>query len=378
MTLIIYQIGDLPIHGVAVGIDSSGIRIDRKRKWRNPTETLTDVGGVYSTLPLTRDLPEDATIKLQLNIIASENMNLDNIYHGLHSLGGRRNTPIIGYEIENQVDFGETCDDDITWLKNICVVESIDCKYEYASEKEPFNLDYLTVGLDLFLGVQWEVLNPWIWEYRSWRNRLLNPFSLVASQEGFDTYFHHPEKFNEIVKDSYFFRWDFGSLFDFNPTYWGLRYSEGRTGGVGTDWTSFGKHVVNADPLRWSGKTRSLYAFTGLSSAGTIYITSKTATGYFQGDYEDQVSSLDLSTLDADLISAGYVGLQADDIIIAGFADPSPGFVIRDDVIIEDVRPQWSYPGTYPGEIGRAYTEVTTSASGTGGQVAYLHEFGVY
>lgn len=378
MTLILYQIGDFPIHNVAVGIDNKGITIDRKRKWRNPVETLTDVGGVYSTLPATRDLPDDHTMKAKLNLIASENIKLDNSYHVLNSMAGRRNVPIIGYEIENQyAPEGEECVDEITWLQNFAVITSVDSKYEYASEKEPWNLDYLEVSLDLFLGTQWEVLNPWVWEYRDWRNRISNPFSEFVGQQGLDTYFNHPERFNEIIPDSYFFRWDAG-LFDYNPTYWGLRFSEGRTGGVGSNWTSVGTHIANSDPLRWSGKIQSIYGFKGLSATGTISINTKQATGFFQGDYEDQESTLDLSTLDADLISAGYVGLQPDDIIITGFADPAPGFVIRDGAIITDVRPQWSYPGTYPGETGRAYNEITTALSGTGGQVAYLHEFGVY
>jgi len=378
MTLILYQLGDFPIHNVAVGIDQKGLQVTRKRKWRNPVETLTDVGGVYSTLPATRDLPDDNTMTVKLNIIASENMGLDNVYNVLNSLGGRRNVPIIGFEIENQTSpIDEDCIDSLTWLKNFAVITDISVKYEYASEKNPWNLDYLEVSLTLFLGTQWEVLNPWVWEYRSWTDRIMNPFSESVGQQGLDTFFEHPSTFDKIKPDSYFFRWDAG-LFDFNPTYWGLRFSQGRYGGEGSDWTSVGTHVVNADPLRWSGKVQSLYGFTGLSTSGTIAIDTKQATGFFQGDFESQSSTLDLAQLNTDLVAAGYTGVQADDVIITGFADPAPGFIIRDDVIITDVRPQWSYPGTYPGETGRAYNEVTVSLTGTGGQVAYLHEFGVY
>jgi len=378
MTLILYQVGDVPIHSVAVGVDGKGIQIDRKRKWRNPIESLTDVGGSYSTLPPTRDLPDSNSIKAKMRVLATENIKLDNIYNVLNSIAGRRNVPIIAFEIENQTGpDGEDCIDDITWLQTFGVVENVDTKYEYKSEKEPWNLDYMEISLDIFLGTQWEVLNPWVWEYRSWRNRIVNPYSESVSQEGYDIYFNHPKTFADLVSDSYFFRWDAG-LFDFNPTYWGLRFSEGRIGGVGSDWTSIGTHVANADPFRWSGKIQSLYGFTGLSTTGTITISTKQATGMFQGDFELQDSTLDLSVLDADLATAGYVGLQPDDIIITGFADPAPGFVIRNSAIISGALPKWDYPGTYPGETGRAYNEITIAFTGTGGQVAYLHEFGVY
>lgn len=377
--MILYQIGDIPVFDAFKGTEDSGVEIGLEQSWRNPEAEFSNTSGRMSFLPRTRALMEPLEVTLSGQVFKSPGFSVEGFINSIKSLGGRRNTPIIAFRGESPDDDPECCDCDdmrVDWLINYGLVLNVEVDTELKSQDNPWVFDTLPLSIELQLDTRWVCLPPLLWEYRKWSGRFVNPQSSFNSQEGIDQLFIHPKKFSQIVPNSYFYRW-YTELSLFNPVYWGEKYLEGRQGGVGSNFTDFGVFNTYADPSMWPADPASVYAFTELSNSGTINIAVSKSAGYFVDDTEVQVSTLDLSVLNADLLASGFGGLLHNDIVYTGLVAPYPGFVMRDGVKITTARPKWSYPGTYPGETGRGYNSIHFYGDGSTGQVAFLHDYGV-
>lgn len=372
--LFLYQIGDLPVYDNLRGGDRRGLSLELTSDWRNPTQEFAGVSGQHSFAPTTRGILDKNEFRVRANVYPSPYLDSDEVQTMLASMGGRRNTPVIAFRYVEDYTKGAQY---IDWLVSYGIVTSVPRKSEYFSPDSMLSVVTHEIEVKMELGTRWRRLSPWLWEYRNWVNRVIDPNSPLLIADAPTNKFVHPERFRHIKPNHYFFLYE-SSLTDFAPEFWGVKYEEEpNDGGYGSDWTTLGDFEFFSDPLRWSAPPSSIYAFTDLATSGTLSISVQRSTGFFAGQAVEEVSELDLAVVDADLAAAGYTGLFADDIIITGLTAPQPGFVYRDGAKIEAARPKWSYPGIYPGECGRGYNVVTIQADGLNPRVAFLHEFGV-
>lgn len=372
MPLFIYQLGDVPLFHTLIGTNDDGVSLDIGRDWRNPTTDLIGVGGSASFLSNGRTLPKSPSIKLDGTLVAVPPYSISRLTNSLMSLGGRRNIPLIGFFLEDTELAAQT---ELLWLYTETLVTSISPEYEYHSSGNVWTLDKQPISISMQAETKWRPLSRWLWEYRDPYEYIINPASAYNSQVGFDTLFGHPKTFGDLRECFYFYRWQSEDSV-YSPVFWGLQF-DGVLGGYGSDFTDFGRYEFYSDPALWSADPSSVYAFTGLSPSGSVSITVQRQTGLFANQVREDVSSLDLEVLDTDLATAGYSGLQPDDIVFTGLMSPLPGFVYRDGEKLLGVLPKWGYPGTYPGETGRGYNTITVTGESTTGQVAFLHEYGV-
>jgi hypothetical protein len=371
--IVIYQIGDVQVYNNILGEGTNGLKLTRPISWDNPQAEITDVESVVSLLPATTSLATPNSIKLKGMVFSSLNQSIDALMERLKYVSGRRNTQVIGFMMQS-VPNGEKVLEisDLLWLENDCVISNVQNTSVWASGNSDAGLD---ISFTIELGLTWGGLSDLYWEYRNPELRYINPYdpnhAPLIPQERFIL----PKTFGEIVPDNFFFRWD-NELSAMSPTVWDNLYT-GNMNGQGSDFDNFGSFSVFADPDRWQS-VRSMYAFTGLSSSGTISISVCKAGGYFPGDELVEISSLDLSVLDAALATAGYVGLKETDILYTGLVDPLPSYVVRDGERITELIAEWDYDSTYPGEVGKGYSDVTVAGEDTLGSVAFVHEFRLY
>lgn len=372
MPLFVYQLGDVPLYHTLIGTGDDGVTIDVSRSWRSPSTDLVGVGGSVSFLSNARTLPMSPTVTVEGTLAPTPPYSIARLVNSLTSLGGRRDTPLIGFFLEDTESAAHT---DLIWLYTNVLVKSLSAAYSYHDSGDVWSLDKQPISISMQAETKWRPLPRWLWEYRDPFEYIINPTSPYNSQVGFDTLFNHPRTLADLRECYYFYRWQSdGSAY--SPAFWGLQFS-GVLGGYGSDFTDFGRYEFYSDPALWSAAPSSAYAFTGLSPNGSISITVKRQTGLFANQVREEVSSLDLEVLDADLATAGYTGLRLDDVVFTGLMSPLPGFVWRDSKKLLGVLPKWSYPGTYPGETDRGYNTFTVTGVGTTGQVAFIHEYGV-
>jgi hypothetical protein len=373
--IVLYQIGDVPVFHTFCGIDGNPISFDTPRDWKYPEEELSGVGGSISYLPLTRTLPQRPQFKITGNIKATAPYPVTRTMNALTALGGRRNIPIIAFQLENPMQNDEKVSS-LIWLVTDCTITGVEPTNSYNDNSAGHVFEYGQLSLTLKAGMVWKALSPWLWEYRDPLDYIVNPYSDENSQIGVDNYFHHPQQFSDLRECFYFYRWQ-NALSRYNPTFWGLAFSGGIPGGYGSNFVDFGTYEFYSDPQLWNAPPSSVYAFTGLRPTGSISITTRKATGLFTAQYVDEQSTLSLSDLDDDLATAGYGGLQESDIVFTGAMAPFPGFVYRDGARLMGFSPKWSYQGSYPGETTQGYNTVLFGSKDTTGQVAFLHEYGL-
>lgn len=380
MSLVLYQIGDVPLYHSLKGVNDEAVKLDVASRWRTPSTDFTDVGGDYSFLPLTHSIPDAKEIDISGTLVTGKGMSAGQVLERLKFIGGRRNTPVIAFTLENYTGedgCGESCASSVRWLLNECVIDEVSPRYETRSEGTSFNFDVIPVDITMRLGTIWRGLTPWFWEYRPWNERIINPFSSQNMQVSIDNRFLMPKALDQLQENAYFYRWQ-SELSDFNTSFWAIAHEVDYPAGVGADYQAFGQTEFYSDPFRWSAPPRSFYAFRGVNIEGSISLTVTRAIGYFQGQGIQEQSTLDLAQLSLDMETLGYGELQAADEIFTGLAHPFPGFVKRNGVILDGVRPRWDYPGTYPGETGQGYNIVRVDGINTAGQFAYLHDYGVF
>lgn len=375
MPVILYQFGNVPLFHTAVG--SRGISLDLGRNWRNPKTELTGVGGSASYLSPTRSLVKSPSYKVTGQLQGKDPYSLQRIISELTALGGRRNMPIIGFFLENpNVDLSAVSN--LLWIYTTGTLVDVDNKSDYGSSEDVWSYNQQPLGLTIEGDMKWKALSPWFWEHRDPNEQLIDVGNPNNAQVGPDNLFLHPLTLDDIndIPCSVFYKWP-GALSLFDPTFWGLKYSNGILGGVGTDFTDFGTVKIFSDPGMWSADPSSIYAFTGLSPSGSISINVQRPYGPFQGQVTPEVSTLDLEQLRDDMVNAGYTDLFPDDIVYTGLLSPFPGFVMRDGERLTGFAPRWGYVGSYPGETSVGVNTISFSSEETTGQVAYLHDFGM-
>lgn len=380
MTTILYQIGDLPVYDIFSGVDGKGVQLDLGRDWENPTASFTNIGGTLSFLPATRSIPKQPQLSIKTSLLQAGSITPQKALEHLKSLGGRRDVPIIAFRYESYDDNCCDCTYPVEWIVTSGVILNVKEGAEYKAAKAPFSFEVADVDLKIEIGLVWRTLSPAEWEYRSWASAFIDPYSDMNTQQTFGSVFTHPRSLdtdnaNGVKENGYFYRWQTPRS-RLSPVFWAEKYVGSTVGGYGSNWTVPGSLEINANPARYSGPTDSTYAFKNLTKTGTVRIVVTRDTGLFNGQTVDEVSSLNLVQLDADLYATGFSGLLTDDIVYTGSVDPFPAFIVRNGTTLP-VLPKWSYPGTAVGELGRGYIRLRVEVIGGYCLVAQLHDFGV-
>lgn len=381
MPLIVYQVGNVPIFHSFQGVDNSGLEVETGRSWVLSTTEFTGISGEHLYNDPARPIAKRIDASIKGNIVSDDDIFIDKTLSKLMSYGGTLNIPIIAFHYEsrdelNLLDCSACGNCQLRWMVNYATIQEISRSSVIKSQDDWFSLSYQPVDLKLSLDWRWEVLNPYIWEYRI-NSEITNPIDPLIHEEALDNIFYHPNQISTILKNAYFFCWK-NRLSAFSTAAWGDRFLEGRIGGYGIDFSDVGEYEFFSDPQFWSAPPSSVYAFNRLDTSGTITIKVRRPFGIFAGDYIETEASLDLAELDTQLDDKGFVGLSKDDIIITGNVQPFPGFILRDDEIIVGIRPKWSYDGLYPGETAIGYNYLTFLAEDTDARVAFLHNYGAY
>ena len=369
-----YQIGDTPLYSFFSGRDDEGITLSVDPKWRFSEITFTGRRGVHLTNPATYALSDLPDFEVSGTILARDSAHAQWIQSAVNSLGGRINIPLIVFRYENPLKQGECSE--LDWLYADAIILSSELEYNYGGT-EASQWGHLSLSLKISgkLLAPFARMPKWVWEYRSYQERVQDPFAESGSSSPNNTFFH-PTEYHHLQREGHFVRWLHpDTLLD--TSYWGVKYFQDTSGGVGEDFGDFKSVFYYANPQLWSALPQALYAFTELLPYGSIQIDVQQSTGFFANDDFIESSILDLAQLDTDLNSAGYGGLFNSDLIYTGAVTPYPGFIVRNGVILSDIRPRWLYTGEYPGIVKNGATNVNIQAVLTAGKMAYLFDYGL-
>lgn len=369
---LVYQIGDVVLYDALLGANGDPVEAAFSRSWSNPSTAFQQGGGRQYHGPLLRSLPEEVEFEVSGRLFQTPYINASRMKSRILSFAGRRNTPVIIVKYEES--YTSNCLPKLTWLIGYGTITDLPTEHNYYGAESGGSFVSTPLELNVKISEPFQQLSQWFWEYRSMQERLSNPYSEDAAQEGLNG-FRHPQDFTEIQPNHYFVRWQSSDTM-YTPEFWGLNYLYQMDGGQSSDFVNGPLNLfVYSDEDLWSVAPRSMYAFTNLSPFGTITITTKLKSGLFYGDEVESTTTLDLAQLDTDLAAAGFGGLAIDDILFTGAVNPRPGFIQRYGNTLAAVRPKWIYDQSYPGEISKGATWITFQPYLTDMQVAYNIDF---
>lgn len=371
---LIYQLGNVQLWDAFKGVNGKAVAVNLESQWKAPDTQFSGVGGRQSYLPLTRSILDDPDISIDGSLMNTPGWSIDQNIARIKAFAGRRNIPIIAFQLEDRTPEEATDDISVRWLVNYGIITKVTTKSSYNEGATDF--DSGAISITMKLQRNWQALSPWHWEYRSGNQPIIDPANAVNAQQGVDHYFNIPEFFGEFVEDSFFYRWQ-NELSSYNPTYWAKRF-DATEGGYGFDFKNFAPVEFYSPPELWSAPPTPAYAFTQLENVGTLHIKARRSTGLFQDDFVYEDSTLDLAQLNTDLAAAGLTGLLKTDIVFTGFIDPVPGFVYRNNAALALPIPAWSYQGLYPGELSAGFNRIEISVEKGAGQMAALFTYGMY
>ncbi len=369
---LIYQVGDVVLYDALLGANGDPTEAALSYSWDNPSTSFEQGGGRQYHGSLLRSLPQEVDFEITGRLYQTPYINVSRMKSRIRSFAGRRHTPIIIAKFEESYTPG--CLPELTWLTGYGTITEDSVEHSYHGTESGGSFISTPLELTIALSEPMQQMSQWFWEYRSMQERLSNPYSDDAAQEGLNG-FRHPQYFTEIQPNHYYTRWQDAATM-YTPEFWGLNYLYQMDGGQSSDFVAGPLDLfVYSNEELWSAAPCSMYAFTNLSPFGTISITTKLKSGLFYGEEVESVSTLDLEELNTDLTTAGFGGLAIDDIIFTGAVTPHPGFIQRAGATVAAVRPKWQYDQTYPGEISRGATWINFRPYLTDMQVAYNIDF---
>lgn len=370
MPLFVYQIGDFPIFNNVRGVDRDSFEIETSRAWRIGTQQLPGVSGVVRHNDPTKPLSSSSSISVNGAFVFGEGGSIDYYINHLMRLGGINSLPIIGMWYEEQPD----CEAELRWFYARGAVLTVERSSELLDQDgtgtmvQPFSVD-------IEIDPTWRFLSEWLWEYRT--APIVGVLSNTKQWQTWAAKFSHPQKLNQLSTNGSFYFWG-DDWVQYAPDFWSYKYSQNNHGGIGSSFGPAGITEFLTTPLTYSAPPHSVYAFTGLSNVGEIILQVNRQSGVF-GDYVVEQAIADLSQIDLDLNTLGFTGLNSNDIIITGDVFPSPGFVLRNNEIIDGYVPSWEFSTRYVGETGYGHNIVSADfVGGAIGSWAYLHEWSRY
>jgi hypothetical protein len=315
-----------------------------------------------------------------------------------------RPTVIIGYELydaRNDKRLGCACDSncnddcDMVFLQTFGVLTNVE-----QSNSDDAQPNDITLSITIF--DFWRELDNYTWEWSSnnptplFKESTFGP--LVEDEEinyvpeECENYFSDfpscEEMFGCAICGSFKYRdWANENLY-YDEFFWYDQYNIGscakRRGGqseIGIS-TLSKWYMVNSNSGRWNAPPLSVYSISGLPNSGTFTINVEKHDGLGISKKE---STINLDTLDTELASDGYIGLDVADRIIVGDIRRNvnntfyrPSFIERNGVVLS-TKPVWSYDDWTPGLLGLNYSRLAFNYSGSGIttsiNAAYIHHF---
>ncbi len=347
----VYQIGQVPLYGSLV----NAIELSEDRKWIVKETPFQQVSGWFNHTPYGRRLFERVDVSIKGTLTSNGNQQFMHLMSRLKARGGLREVPLIVFELQ-----GLEKNPYIRWLYTTGTISNIDDQSSYGETEEGFLLKEFTVTMKI--DPVWRPLLRWYWEDRPTFSAVQSP----AAQNGTDTLFAQPMRFQEIGQENYFQQWgdDYSAL---APEMWPYLYQRGN--GYGTDYAAFRSFFVNSVEYIWAAPPLSFYAFKNLLGQGTLRIK-------VENSETTQWSTLDLGLLNTQLINRGQMGLLPADELFAGATDPFCCWIRRNGVTLANFVPQWNYEGAYPGELMAGLNRVTIDGYNTTGSFAANIMFG--
>lgn len=243
-------------------------------------------------------------------------------------------TSIIGYAFDS-------CGEDIVWWQNTGILKNV----EPAASDEP--REPLTASLTLEFGTYWRPLDPILW---GWGVGFYNDLQIVSAPTVYEpaTFPSAAQLFNSGCKEP-FVKHPFDDFtFVYDPDYW-LSWGQGEQV-FAHDWGQAGEWFeIHVDPARYAAPLQSLYGFTNLGTTGTITVRVVRTDPPWNRITEE--TFFDLATTNSRLAAKGYTGLQPTDIVIFGETPKRPGHIIRNGAILNNVHPEVTYRGLWPGML---------------------------
>lgn len=371
--LFVYQIGDIPLFRYLVGTEDP-IQTEFEQEWDLPALRFVQSGATLYQGPANRSLGQAVKMKVEGVVQARSTALAQELLTALRMLGGRLAIPVIVFRFEDALNSSNSVTE-IDWLVADAIISSKNQSMPYAG----FDLGVaghvrLRLDIELTLMNPLRRLQPWFWEYRSFRDRQQNPYIADGASSG-SLLFTHPRIIADIQDEFYFVRWlDRDTLL--NPDYWEVAFSV--DGGQGMEFEEVYEVFYHSDPMRWSAPPQAVYAFTGLLPYGTLSIQAQRSTGPWHGDDYEELSTLNLVELDAQLALQGYGGLFNSDILYVGDIFPFPGYILRNGAILENITPGWDYSGLFPGELQCGAGRVRFIPYLSPMLVAYRFAYGVF
>lgn len=369
-----YQIGGIPLARYLGGSEDPA-QFSLDLGWEAPVVSFAQTGGSLYQGPINRAIAKPTEAKIQGVVQARSGALAQELLSGLQSLGGRLYTPLIVFRYEDPQD--EQHPMNVDWLIADALILSKSYPYSYAGEDQG-NAGHLRLRLDISLNLMspFRRLSPWFWEYRSYENRAQNPYEADGAYSP-SIRFIHPKSFREVRDQHYFLRWQDSSTL-LSPDYWDWAFSEGIYGGDAAGFSETYTVFYHSDPQRWASPPQVVYAFTNLLPYGSLSIEVQRSVGSFYGDDYTETSVLNLEQLDTDLSAKGFGGLFSSDIVYVGNVFPFPSYVVRDEVTLEGVIPDWDYEGLFPGELQTGPARIHFVPYLSSMQVAYYFAYGAF
>ena len=393
--VILYQIGNMPIHMHDQLWNTDNFKADGK---------AIDLPGSYKTLwPDTQFQPAMRTTQISGTLLGMCGLTPARIGQHLKRMVGHP-VPIIGWFDDGCCGGGCPCECHgngcvAVWVENYGIIRGVNL----TNNKNPMD-DAPGITIDVELGSYWQPLSRIQWEWSSAFTANPSEYScngdpFIDPEPPWGTHIPAVERtdywkylapyprcdmlYGPCKCEGFAYR-GYGERTMLNPKLWpytvGYHHPSYPATGYAGEWVTFGstqlvedKREFNIDVGRWGAPPLSWYAFSQIvEPVGMIAIRVECPSGLW--GRQAMWTKLDVGALNQSMITGGYGPLLPTDTIIIGDMDRMPGMIMRNNLIIPDIRPLPIFEGPWPGyfEPGKVETGVIMTC---GGVYRFKHEW---
>lgn len=274
-------------------------------------------------------------------------------------------TTVFAYDLHragalNSCACGSYGREDMMWYSNVGILNSVN--------EDSDSGDYIEVTLAITVNAYWTSLNRYLW---SWQGGEFDPLYPPLVTTPYENFIQQYPKIIGEFGSSHWAKRPINKLIAYDPDLWAKQHLS--TGlkletGVGATWGA-GNHAYYGDDEEWSAPPLSMYAFKNVPTSGTISIYVQRTKNVY--DAVEDLTTINLTQTNTNLLAAGLAALQTTDILYVGDGNPKPGFIVRGGVVIEKVL-SVAYPAAWPGQLSPGRNGVRFVLPGST-QAAYLH-----
>jgi len=251
------------------------------------------------------------------------------------------------------------------WLHNYGIVTEVDPSDEN-----------ITINLDI--EPMWQCLNRYEWVFQSTYSsapNVITPDPVVKNNlSGLPTNVNHLAhwRWNKKIYDDTFYL-----LNDTVWHEWHKNHSIGYpTTGYGDGFSENRQFQFTVNPWEFSGITTSMYQWTNLPTSGSIEIVVHHGDNQW-GQYRWN-NTLNIEELNNQLLSYGLAPLQTTDKLFIADIGNKQSFLLRNNKILEDIVPVWTYTGDFLGATGAGHNRIEFVYTNPANiKQAHLHNFSV-